>query len=187
MRKRKSLAVKLVMSFLAASMIPIVLITVFSYYNISNTVNKNNEELMEYNVMRTKTILEISVESYEDVLFQIYSDDDVVRLINKISRGENLVVSKYQLRRILRGYFYAKDYIRDISVITEDGTLVFYDSITGSITRSSWIPTISMTQKELYDTHINENKTFVMSTGEVDKTLIQAKLSLPSWTPGSGF
>jgi len=44
-----------------------------------------------------------------------------------------------------------------------------------------------MTQKELYDTHINENKTFVMSTGEVDKTLIQAKLSLPSWTPGSGF
>lgn len=171
MRKRKSLAVKLVMSFLAASMIPIVLITVFSYYNISNTVNKNNEELMEYNVMRTKTILEISVESYEDVLFQIYSDDDVVRLINKISRGENLVVSKYQLRRILRGYFYAKDYIRDISVITEDGTLVFYDSITGSITRSSWIPTLGMTQKELYDTHINENKTFVMSTGEVDKTL----------------
>jgi len=171
MRKRKSLAVKLVMSFLAASMIPIVLITVFSYYNISNTVNKNNEELMEYNVMRTKKILEISVESYEDVLFQIYSDDDVVRLINKISRGENLVVSKYQLRRILRGYFYAKDYIRDISVITEDGTLVFYDSITGSVIRSSWIPTLGMSQKELYDRYINENKTFVMSTEEADKTL----------------
>lgn len=171
MYKRKSLAVKLVMSFLAASMIPIVIITVFSYYNISNTVNRNNEELMNYNLIRTKTTLEISVESYEDVLFQIYSDDDVVNLINKINCGENLVVSKNQLRRTLRGYFYAKDYIRDISVITEDGTLVFYDSITGSVTRSSWIPTLGMTQKELYDTYINENKTFVMSTGEADKTL----------------
>lgn len=171
MDKRKSLGVKLVLSFMATSMIPIILITIFSYYNISNTVNKNNEELMKYNLMRTKTTLEISVDSYEDVLVQIYSDDDVVSLINKINRGENLVVSKNQLRRILRGYFYAKKYIRDISVITEDGTLVFYDSITGSITRSSWIPELGISPKELYHTYINKNKTFVMSTEEVEKTL----------------
>ena len=171
MDRRKSLGVRLVMSFMATSMIPIILITIFSNYNISNIVNKNNEELMKYNLMRTKTTLEISVESYEDVLVQIYSDDDVVSLINKINRGENLIVSKNQLRRILRGYFYAKKFIRDISVITEDGTLVFYDSITGSITRSAWIPVLGVSPKELYDTYINENKTFVMPTKEVEKTL----------------
>ncbi len=171
MDRRKSLGVRLVMSFMATSMIPIILITIFSYYNISNIVNKNNEELMKYNLMRTKTTLEISVESYEDVLVQIYSDDDVVSLINKINRKENLIVSKNQLRRALRGYFYAKQFIRDISVITEDGTLVFYDSITGAVTRSSWIPELGVSPKELYDTYINENKTFVMSTEEVERTL----------------
>lgn len=171
MNRRKSLGMKLVISFMGISMLPIILITMFSYYNIWDIVNNNNKDLMKYNLSRTKTTLEISVESYEDILFQIYSDDDVVQLINKINWGEDLVVSKNQLRRILRRYFYAKDYIRDISVITEDGTLVFYDSITGSVTRSSWIPSLGLSQKELYKQYVKENNTFVISTREGEKTL----------------
>lgn len=171
MGRHKSLGMKLVISFMGISMIPILLITMFSYYHILNIVNDNNKKLMKYNLSRTKTTLEISVESYQDILVQIYSDDDVVHLINKINRGEDLVVSKNQLRRILRAYLYAKDYIKDLSVITEDGTLVFYDSITGSITRSSWIPNLGIDQKQLYNRYIDENKMFVMSTGEAKESL----------------
>ena len=171
MGRHKSLGMKLVISFMGISMIPILLITMFSYYHILNIVNDNNKKLMKYNLSRTKTTLEISVESYQDILVQIYSDDDVVHLINKINRGEDLVVSKNHLRRILRAYLYAKDYIRDLSVITEDGTLVFYDSITGSITRSSWIPNLGIDQKQLYNRYIDENKMFVMSTGEAKESL----------------
>lgn len=171
MGRHKSLGMKLVISFMGISMIPILLITMFSYYHILNIVNDNNKKLMKYNLSRTKTTLEISVESYQDILVQIYSDDDVVHLINKINRGEDLVVSKNHLRRILRAYLYAKDYIRDLSIITEDGTLVFYDSITGSITRSSWIPNLGIDQKQLYNRYIDENKMFVMSTGEAKESL----------------
>ena len=81
------------------------------------------------------------------------------------------MVSKNHLRRILRAYLYAKDYIRDLSVITEDGTLVFYDSITGSITRSSWIPNLGINQKQLYNKYIDENKMFVISTSEAKESL----------------
>lgn len=171
MGRHKSLGMKLVISFMGISMIPILLITMFSYYHILNIVNDNNKKLMKYNLSRTKTTLEISVESYQDILVQIYSDDDVVHLINKINRGEDLVVSKNHLRRILRAYLYAKDYIRDLSVITEDGTLVFYDSITGSITRSSWIPNLGINQKQLYNRYIDENKMFLMSTSEAKESL----------------
>lgn len=171
MGRNKSLGMKLVISFMGISMIPILLITMFSYYHILNIVNDNNKKLMKYNLSRTKTTLEISVESYQDILVQIYSDDDVVHLINKINRGEDLVVSKNHLRRILRAYLYAKDYIRDLSVITEDGTLVFYDSITGSITRSSWIPNLGIDQKQLYNKYIDENKMFVISTSEAKESL----------------
>ncbi len=171
MGRHKSLGMKLVISFMGISMIPILLITMFSYYHILNIVNDNNKKLMKYNLSRTKTTLEISVESYQDILVQIYSDDDVVHLINKINRGEDLVVSKNHLRRILRAYLYAKDYIRDLSVITEDGTLVFYDSITGSITRSSWIPNLGIDQKQLYNKYIDENKMFVISTSEAKESL----------------
>ena len=167
--RRKSLGVQLAVSFLIVSIIPIVFINLFSYYNISKIVNDNNNELMRYHLNRTKTTLDISIESYEDVLYQIYSSDEVVNLINRINAGEELVVSKNQLRRALRGYFYAKDYIKDITVITKSGTMVFYDSITGATTRNSWIPGLEISQDELYRTVMDNNKTSVMSTGNAVK------------------
>ena len=86
--RRKSLGVQLAVSFLIVSIIPIVFINLFSYYNISKIVNDNNNELMRYHLNRTKTTLDISIESYEDVLYQIYSSDEVVNLINRINAGE---------------------------------------------------------------------------------------------------
>lgn len=169
-KQRTSLAVKLIISFVITSIIPIILINLFSYYNISDIVKENNNDLMKYNLSRTKTAIDISVQSYEDVLYQIYSDDMVVDLINKINQGQELVVSKNQLRRTLRGYFYAKDYIKDISVITENGTLVFYDSITGSTTRNSWIPALNLGQQELYDQIMKYKKTYVIPTGKAEKS-----------------
>lgn len=166
MRKRKSLGIKILMSFTVTSIIPIIIINMFSYYNISKIVKDNNDDLMRYNLSQTKTVLDITLESYLDVLYQIYADDDVVNLINKINNEMDTAVSKNQLRRVLRSYFYAKKHIKDISVITTNGTLVFYDSITGSTTRSSWLPNIGMSQGELYDTYIGEKKSFAMPTKE---------------------
>ena len=166
MKKRKSLGMKILMSFTVASIIPIIIINMFSYFNISRIVNDNNDDLMRYNLNQTKTDLDITMESYLDVLYQIYADDDVVNLINKINNDLDIAVSKNQLRRVLRSYFYAKKHIKDISIITADGTLIFYDAITGSTTRSSWLPNIGMSQKELYDTYTGEKKSFAISTQE---------------------
>lgn len=166
MGKRKSLGIRILTAFAVTSIIPIILINVFSYYNISQIVNDNHDELIRYNLNQTKAALDISMESYLDVLYQIYSDDEVVDLINKINNGQDAAVSKNQLRRSLRGYFYAKKYIKDVSIITANQTLVFYDSITGSTTRSSWIPEIGMGREELYHTYIGEKKSFAMPTKE---------------------
>lgn len=165
--KRRSLGVQLVVSLIIISIIPIVLMNLFSYYNISRIVNDNNNDQMKYNLNRTKTTLDISIESYEDVLYQIYSDDEVVSLINRINNEDELIVSKNQLRRALRGYFYAKDYIKDITVITKNGTVVFYDSITGSTTRNSWIPVMELSQEELYKTIVQNRQISVMLAGNV--------------------
>ena len=163
-RKRKSLGVQLILSFLATSIIPIIVLNLFSYYNISDIVIDNHKELMEYNLGRTKTALEISIGSYEDVLYQIYSNDEIIHLINRINQEEELVISKNQLRRTLRGYFYVKDYIKDIAIITENNTLVFYDSITGSTTRNSWISDYGVSQEALYDSYIGRKGTYFMPT-----------------------
>lgn len=167
--RRRSMGVQLVISFFIISIIPIVLVNLFSYYNISKIVNENNSDLLRYNLNRTKTTLDINIESYEDVLYQIYSDDEVVNLINRINNDDELVVSKNQLRRALRAYFYAKDFIKDITVITENGTMVFYDSITGTSTRNAWISGLEISQKELYDEIVYNNQTSIMGTGKAVK------------------
>ena len=65
--RRRSMGVQLVISFFIISIIPIVLVNLFSYYNISKIVNENNSDLLRYNLNRTKTTLDINIESYEDV------------------------------------------------------------------------------------------------------------------------
>lgn len=167
--RRKSLGVQLVVSFVITSMIPLVLVNLFSYCNISKIVNENHNELMRYNLNRTKTALDISMESYEDILYQIYENDEIVNLINRINRGDELAASKNQLRRALRGYLYAKDDIRDITVITENGMMVFYDSVTGSTIRNVCIDGLEISREKLYSEVAANNQTSVISTGNAVK------------------
>lgn len=65
----------------------------------------------------------------------------------------------------MRGLFYTKDYVKSISVITDSGELVFYDQLTASTTRTSWMDSLSMSQAELYQEISGDNKTHLIPTG----------------------
>ena len=164
MKKRKSLSFKLVMSFVITSIIPIILINLFSYYNTTGIVRDNITEMTEYNLNQTQSSVNTYVESYRDVLYQIYSDDEVIDLVNKLNKGEDIVVSKNQLQRKLRGFFYVKDYIRSITVVTRNGTLVFWDAITGSSAQSSWMLSYGLNSRELYEKISESEQLCLMST-----------------------
>ena len=151
MKKRKSLGFKLVLSFIITSIIPIVLINLFSYYNTTGIVRDNIVEMTEYNLNQTQSSVNTYVESYRDVLYQIYSDDEVIDLVDKLNNGEDIVVSKNQLQRKLRGFFYVKEYLRSITVVTTNGMVVFWDSITGSSAQNSWMQSYGLNSRELYE------------------------------------
>lgn len=162
--EKKSLKIQLLQAFLITSIIPIILVNLFLYRNTSKIVNDNAGDWIHENLKQTRSSLEVWLESYEDILFQVYTDDDVVELIDKINQGEDVSVCKNQLRRMLHGFFYTKDYIKSISVVTADGTLVFYDLITGSSTKNSWIDDFDLTRDELYQEISTDNATHVFST-----------------------
>lgn len=162
--KKKSLKIQLLQAFLITSIIPIILVNLFLYKNTSKIVNDNASDWIHENLKQTRSSLEVWLESYEDILFQVYTDDNVVELIDKINQGEDVSVCKNQLRRMLHGFFYTKDYIKSISVVTANGTLVFYDLITGSSTKNSWIDDGALTREELYQEISIDNATHVFST-----------------------
>lgn len=165
MRKnRKSLKVKLIQAFLITSIVPILLVNLFAHYNSSRIVRENAQELTRLNLQQTRSTLDIWLEGYEDILYQIYTDDDVVELVERINRGENVALCRNQLIRRLHALFYSKEYIKSISVLTSNGALVFYDLLTGSNTENSWLPFLDLSEEELYARISAHNDTTILST-----------------------
>ncbi len=162
---RKSIRTRLITAFVVTSFLPIALVNIVSYYNTSRLVRQNVEGMTKANLEQTKVSLDVWLDSYEDILFQVYTDDEIVELVDKINAGEDVANNRKLLRKMLRGLFYTKDYVKSISVITDSGELVFYDQLTASTTRTSWMDSLSMSQEELYREISSDNKTHLIPTG----------------------
>lgn len=162
---RKSIKTRLVMIFIVTSIIPILLVNIISYYNISKLVHNNVDSMVRANLQQTKITLDVWLDSYTDILFQVYTDDDIVDLVDKINKGEDIANNKMLLRRILRGLFYAKEHVKSISIITDSGELISYDQLTASTTDLSWMESLSSSTEDLYQKISSDNKTYLLSTG----------------------
>lgn len=163
---RKSIKIKLITAFVITSIIPILLVNIIYFYNTSKLVRQNVESMTRANLEQTKVSLDVWLESYEDILFQVYTDDYIVELVDKINDGEDVANNRKLLRKTLRGLFYTKDYVKSISIITESRELVFYDQLTASTTQTSWLDSIALSQTELYEEISGDNKTHLFPTGE---------------------
>lgn len=163
---RKSIKIKLVTAFVITSIIPILFVNILYYYNTSKLVQQNVESMTKANLEQTKVSLDVWLDSYEDILFQVYTDDYIVELVDKINGGEDVANNRKLLRKTLRGLFYTKDYVKSISIITESGELAFYDQLTASTTQTSWLDSIALSQAELYKEISSDNKTHLFPTGE---------------------
>ncbi len=163
---RKSIKTRLIMAFVVTSFLPIALVNIVAYYNTSRLVRQNVESMTNANLEQIRMCLDVWLGSYEDILYQVYTDDNIVELVNKINAGEDVASNKQMLRRALRGMVYTKDYVKFISVMTDSGELVFYNQLTSATTRTSWMDSISMSQEELYRAISADNKSHMIPTGD---------------------
>lgn len=161
-RGKESLRKKLIRLFLVTSTIPILAMSLFSFYNMSITLKENSESLRIKNLEQVGNNLHISLVAYEDLLYQMYTDDTVVQLVDKLNRNVDLAVTVNQLRRYIQSLLYTKNYIRSISIITSEGRVITYDQLTQVTIENSWLKNYSMSPEELYDNVSADNKTHVL-------------------------
>lgn len=171
--KKNSFKGKLISAFLFASVVPVILMNVFSYMNSSRIIRENVAELTQANLNQAKSSLEVSIDSYGDLLYQIYTDDEIIELVEKINTIEmndsqikesDLANYKNQLRKTLRGLFYTKEYIKAITIITNNNSVVFYDQLTASTTDTSWMNNMELTKEQLNEEISADNSTHIIST-----------------------
>ena len=162
--KKLSLRKKLILLFVVTSTLPIILLGLYDLYNMKSVLSKNTDFFVSENLDRVDDNLNICLDSYNDLLYQIYTNDDLVEWVDCLNEDVNEAVTINQLRRFLRGLFYAKDYVRSITVITEQGEIITYDQMTSATYENSWIKNYSMTVDEIYKTVSEDNHTVYFDT-----------------------
>ena len=162
--RKTSLKRRLFYAFIITSVIPVIIFGFFSYYNSSNIVKENMDELKSVNLQQTRANLDISLESYEDLLYQMYTDDDIIALVDKIDRNEDVSVAVNQLKRIIKAIYDSKDYIRSITILTENGSIVTYNQLASFSTDDAWLENFSLSRYELYNEVSRDNKLHVFGT-----------------------
>src|SRR6218665_3713240 len=84
-RRANNFRNKLIVAFLLVSLLPMLAVEMMSYYISTSAMKTNINDLIKVNLMQTSKNLDTSLQAYEDLLFQIFTDDNVINLVKEIN------------------------------------------------------------------------------------------------------
>ncbi len=135
-------------SILTAVMITV--ICAYMAYSSAVTLRHGTEELAAINMKAAESILSIRFSEYENLLYQMYTNDDMVIWADNINKGEDAAVSVSKMRRYLSTVLNSNSFIKSIMVIMENSRVITYDQLTYSVHENSWISRFSLSSDEIY-------------------------------------
>lgn len=94
-----SLRTQLITLVCLVTLIPFAVGQWLSYRQTAAVIRENMDEQTRLNFQQMEKTLDATLASYEDLLYQIYTNDTVVELVNKLATGEDVALSRNQLRR----------------------------------------------------------------------------------------
>lgn len=168
---RRSYKEIVIIFFLAAAVVPMLFLQIVSYAYLKNAFQKNTDQLSQANVEMTRSNVESMLSAYEDILYQIYTNDDIIENVKNIDNDEELAMNMNRLRNHLRAMCYAKEEIEAVSIITPEGHMIHYDKLTASFVNSSWANNVEKTRDEIYTMGMQDYETHILPTHYARKQL----------------
>jgi len=163
---RNSFRSQLVFSFVFISIIPLLLVQLYSYYALTNSMRTNTSNLVSLNLQQTRKSLDLLLSGYNDLLYQIYTDDDIAANMENIGRNYETAVNISQLRRSLASYADAKPMVKCVTMIASNGTVVTYDKLSPTSLKSSWLDDYSHDHPDYYLNVAQSIATSIFDTGK---------------------
>ena len=157
---------KLIIIFLIAAVIPILLILMFSAILNTRNLTKKVDELMTTNLSQIAERVNLNLEVYTNLAYQIYQDDGINQNIKVFtSDDEDGYVAAYnQINKRLKQYNTADSGVRCISVVCTNGNAVIYDFTTDSFFNHLWKDYSDLRETEPYIQAINQPGMVVVPT-----------------------
>ena len=161
---KRSLRNRLISIFFLTSTIPLLCVGIFLSYNTVRMMRENTRTLTQQNLKQIDDNMNLLLDSYKDLVYQIYTDDDVVKWMESLNAGEDEAVTINQLRRYMNALLYSKDDIGAITVISDSGRMVTTHTLNAATYENPWLSQFHLDQLALYDTVSGENDYHIFPT-----------------------
>lgn len=151
-KETNSLKFKLISTFLIISIIPFFIMQIVFYYTITDRMKENVQHLVNSNLIQTQKNLQLTLSSYEDLLYQIYTNEDIIKGIENINDNNNSEANINMLQRQLKNLSSVKSGVQALTIMTNSGQTIIYDKLSASFIKSNWINTTQYTYKNIINT-----------------------------------
>lgn len=131
---------KIMSAFVMASIVPILTIQFIGYNMNSNSLKRKIDTLMVDNLTQLSERVDLTMDIYSNLVYQIYVDDKIIENVNTLlnGNGEGREVAFHAIYNRLQQAEKSVKGIRSISVICANGRSVTYDAGTGSSIENLW-------------------------------------------------
>ncbi|WP_044932287.1 cache domain-containing sensor histidine kinase [Butyrivibrio sp. AC2005] len=131
---------KLILIFLVISVIPITLLQIYNFARTQNNMTKQIDEIIYNDLIGISERTNLSMETYTNLLYQIYVDDDIISQIEILFNGTETrkASARSAIRGKLKQYTSTIEDVRCISLVCSNGESVIYDFNTDSAVHNLW-------------------------------------------------
>ena len=131
---------KLLCAFTLASIIPLLLIQIFAFQVNRKQMTEKIDELMVSNLTQIAERVNLNMEVYTNLLYQIYKDEQVIDSVTALTDDQEThkAVAYNQIVKRMKQYRNSDTGIRCLSIICPDGLAVTYDFETDSSLNTIW-------------------------------------------------
>ncbi len=137
--KDLKLSKKIFYTFVSSALIPLVAVQGIMLYIISDNMRKKGDEMMHTQLMQTAERTSLSLEIYTNLVYQIYSDNQIIEAVNKYrTAAEGKESIRREISTRFQQYGISVSGISCISIIFEDGDEISYDFIRASVVDNLW-------------------------------------------------
>lgn len=161
---KRSLRSRLISIFILTSTVPLLCVGIFLSYNTVHLMRENTRSLTQQNLRQIDDHLNLLLDSYDDLVYQIFTDDSVVKWMDRLNASEEEAVTINQLRRFMNALLYSKDDIGAITLISDSGRMITTHTLNAATYENPWLYQFHMDQKTLYDTVSEDNDYHIFPT-----------------------
>ena len=157
---------KLLMIFTITAIIPMILIMFFSAVLNTKNMTKKVDELMTSNLTQIAERVNINLEIYTNLAYQIYQDEEINQNVKIFAEDENegYVTAYNQISKRLKQYNTTDSGVRCISVVCSNGNSVIYDFDTDSFFNNLWNDYDDLRESEPYKMAVDQPGMVVVPT-----------------------